>query len=828
MEPEGFAWREGSDRAAAKYQPDSRRSGNALCLSGGGYRAALFHLGALTRLNELGVLSRMDTISSVSGGSIVAALLADRIQAAVAAGQLSPRPPRGPLPYWEDQVAEPLRAFTRENIRTLWVLQLLLPGRWPMSAVAVKSLESRYHRDITQLTLRELPERPRFVFCATDLAFGVNWRSERRLVGDYQAGYAEPPPEWPVARAVAASSCFPPVFQPLPAGLRPEELKRGKAALRRDRRALVAGLRLSDGGVYDNMGLEPVWKDHELVLVSDGGATFDFAPDHGLVGRLGRYMSIVQNQASTIRKRWLMSSYVQGELTGAYWGIGSSPHSYDRSTPGYSPAVVDNSVSEVRTDLDAFSDAEQAILENHGYLLADAAIRTHAPALLPPGTPPPEPPHPDWMNEGRVRVALLHSSKRELFGRWRKAALPKRLMPEPASPETDALLKRWCPVVQYDSQESFYADAAAELTGLVVPASDGGQARASSLHRADGSLIASSAPRGDEPRLTLAFLGPHRYPGGQDVDRGDYLDAPGRNYVADARRLHADRQYADRVYGHARHDRRGRLWLQYWFFYYFNDKAFAGIGLHEGDWEMIQLRLRRGDTPEAATYAQHKRGQRAAWSDVEQADTEDGRVPVVYSARGSHASYFRAGTSDAPVGYDHNDGRGPRKRPELVVISDDGPGWALWPGFWGSTRAREIWESDSPRGPHEHGSWWDPDAFHAEAQALAPIPKGELAGVELASPPAPAISVRREGGHAAVEWHVGAPAPGQLAPSKLVLSLDGMQNGRPPATATFDITGRHGTVVHPLELEDRQYTVTASTVTGDARASATVREALRP
>ena len=46
----------------------------ALTFSGGGFRATLFHLGALRRLNELGVLTRDDfrTVAAVSGDSIVA------------------------------------------------------------------------------------------------------------------------------------------------------------------------------------------------------------------------------------------------------------------------------------------------------------------------------------------------------------------------------------------------------------------------------------------------------------------------------------------------------------------------------------------------------------------------------------------------------------------------------------------------------------------------------------------------------------------------------------------------------------------------------------
>src|SRR5713226_3113267 len=50
-------------------------TGIGLCLSGGGYRAMLFHLGALWRLNEFGMLSKLDRISSVSGGSITAGVL---------------------------------------------------------------------------------------------------------------------------------------------------------------------------------------------------------------------------------------------------------------------------------------------------------------------------------------------------------------------------------------------------------------------------------------------------------------------------------------------------------------------------------------------------------------------------------------------------------------------------------------------------------------------------------------------------------------------------------------------------------------------------------
>jgi predicted acylesterase/phospholipase RssA len=62
--------------AVSKYQPNKSREGWALCLSGGVFRAALFHLRALRRLNEVGHLVTLQTFSSVSGGSIINGLLA--------------------------------------------------------------------------------------------------------------------------------------------------------------------------------------------------------------------------------------------------------------------------------------------------------------------------------------------------------------------------------------------------------------------------------------------------------------------------------------------------------------------------------------------------------------------------------------------------------------------------------------------------------------------------------------------------------------------------------------------------------------------------------
>ena len=167
------------------------------------------------------------------------------------------------------------------------------------SYAGVRALMRGYARALPPAaTLASLPERPRFVFCATDLCFGVNFVLSAERVGDYRLGYLSPPPaDWHVARAVAASSCFPPIFNPLPLDVPAASSSAGAGAYRRR-----PSVRLSDGGLYDNLGLEPVWKNHRIVLVSDGGAVFGSASDGGLLQRLRRYVDIL------VTRRWRCAS----------------------------------------------------------------------------------------------------------------------------------------------------------------------------------------------------------------------------------------------------------------------------------------------------------------------------------------------------------------------------------------------------------------------------------------------------------------------------------------------------------------------------------------
>ena len=93
-------------------------------------------------------------------------------------------------------------------------------------------------------------------------------------------------------------------------------------------------------------------------------------------------------------------------------------------------------------------------------------------------------------------------------------------------------------------------------------------------------------------------------------------------------------------YGRAVAAPAGGRWLQYWRWHESNgqDRGVLRTGRHAGDWELVQVRVDRGEQPVEAVYAQHSGGERCGWPEVR----TRGDAPVAYLANGSHAAYFRA------------------------------------------------------------------------------------------------------------------------------------------------------------------------------------------
>ena len=342
------------------------RTGTGLCLSGGGYRAALLHLGALRRLDELGVLAQVRTVSGVSGGSLAAAMLAHPA--------LDWNRADGRVGGFDEHVAAGLRALTARNIRTPALLSRLLPWRWFDADAGVEGLSPPAR---APAALRPSagggPARPARASSssATDLVFGVDWveqtawadaparvgvlprrvrRSQPRVDGS-----ATPAPRRARSRRSsppAASRASSPTGCPAgTARSRPSSSTVG----------CCAGCSWSTAASTTTSGLEPVWKSHRDVLVSDGGGVFRATTQRTVVGRLARSLEILGRSGSNTRLRWLHAAYARDVLAGCTWGVDDVVEELDGlvDAAGY-PFEVVELIARVRTDLDAFSDRRAA------------------------------------------------------------------------------------------------------------------------------------------------------------------------------------------------------------------------------------------------------------------------------------------------------------------------------------------------------------------------------------------------------------------------------------------------------------------------------------
>lgn len=341
----------------------------ALALSGGGFRAALFHVGALRRLVELGVLMQVKRISSVSGGSIVAGRLAQMWPALAADPSVA---------TYDRLVAAPLRAFCRMDI------DVAAAGEGALSPFvsAAEVVERQYRKHLFDTTLDKLPDTPVFVFNSTNMATGRSFRFTKAYMADYRLGMIRAP-TLPLARAVAASSAFPPFFSPVVIN-RPGKFEPVKGADLNGDTSYTKQLLLADGGVYDNLGLETVWNRCTTVLVSDAGAPFSVGPkvEQDWVRQSMRALDVATDQSRALRKRAMIADFEAKLRAGAYWGIDTDIARY--SAPGVLPtrSAVTDPLAKIRTRLNSFNDKEQGQLINWGYALTDAAVRTYAPQLV--------------------------------------------------------------------------------------------------------------------------------------------------------------------------------------------------------------------------------------------------------------------------------------------------------------------------------------------------------------------------------------------------------------------------------------------------------------
>lgn len=349
-----------------------------LALSGGGFRATLFGLGSLWRLNDAGLLGKLDRVTSVSGGSIVAGVLAHRWKDLQFAN--------GKAANFVPVIADPVRAFCQKNLDVATGLKGLIT---PFKA-AGDFLADTYEKHLFGKTaMKDLPVagpgNPKFIFYATNIQTGRSFRFRQDMIADYVLGTSDET-DAKLAFAVAASSAFPPVFSCIKLRTDPARWQKGSALPHIDklRREVVLG----DGGIYDNMGLESLVDNVDIVLVSDAGAPMDVDEDpHGdYVRQMWRVRDILIEQTRALRKRWLVEDFESGRKVGGYWGIGTQVGAYQDAATPFKDTEVTNSLVSIPTRLARFDDPIPSRLVNWGYVLCDVALRKRAGLQLPAAT----------------------------------------------------------------------------------------------------------------------------------------------------------------------------------------------------------------------------------------------------------------------------------------------------------------------------------------------------------------------------------------------------------------------------------------------------------
>jgi hypothetical protein len=379
----------------------------------------------------------------------------------------------------------------------------------------------------------------------------------------------------------------------------------------------------------------------------------------------------------------------------------------------------------------------------------------------------------------------------------------------------NGLLERMRPKLAYDSQEIYRADSNRELTDAPLD----------TLHSADNSLIADHNASG-LPDLTRDLLGTRT----ASVNEGEYIDEGYDDYANEAELLEGA-GYADRIYGRVVPSAApgDHTWLQYWFWYFYDDSPATDIGNHEGDWEMAQIGLDENGAPDVVTLAQHRDAVSCSWSQLTHFVSGQGaEAATLFPADGTHATYPQAGNYPGSLSThpfaDVVDGLGPNVTPALEQVTTDTP-WINWPGFWGGTRDGGIpGYANSPKSPSLQGTKWsDPESFNDTAGACSSpdfsrlratrVDGRETSGATVQ--PAPPI-VRATAGHGQLKVRVAVRTAGS-AEAEISFGKGRHRTARRVAVnhgvATLIMSAKRGTAPH--------------TVTVDVRAASGLRSAPR-
>lgn len=329
-----------------------------LSLSGGGYRATVFHLGMLSYMAEHSLLEKVTHISTVSGGSIVMGLIYRLNDFRFPTSQ----------EYLENVHSQAIAFFMQHSLlkdnMKWWAFKGSLTNGW---LVAHDEMLETLQNDTWGLNkdMQELEDTPIWTINATTGETGKSWRFSKEKMGDYLIGYTKSP-HITLAKAISASAGFPFAIGPLPLML--DASKKGSFSRKK--------VTLYDGGLYDNLGTEVFFKANatrlspsiDFLIISDASKPFEKQNDMfslGYFGKLNQISDISTEQIRSLRLRMfhnLIHRHNQPNL-GIHIRLGDTALGYEEEA---------ECAKNIETDLKSFIGKENDCLIINGY---DAASK---------------------------------------------------------------------------------------------------------------------------------------------------------------------------------------------------------------------------------------------------------------------------------------------------------------------------------------------------------------------------------------------------------------------------------------------------------------------
>lgn len=350
-----------------------------IALSGGGIRATIFHLGLFKWLAENGLLEEVKRVSSVSGASLCVGLIYAHNDLTWPSSKtfLS-----AVLPSIE-------RVILANDIQTSAVLRLIRsPYYWNKKPnVIAKQLECQWG---IHGSLADLSGGVAWYTNCTTYETGKRFRFCKENMGDYKIGYVEHP-DIPLSHVMAASAGFPILIGPYCLRTSGYQWNRSEFS-GADYSAPNEAVHLWDGGVYDNLGLESIFKPENAGTLSDGldymivsNASASISPYRRQTGftysNLKRLLDISMDQVTALRSRMAMD-FIKRTNQGMYLKIGSSAKkiTLDSKCPNdlrkqllqeCLPASDSEKAMNYKTTLQKPKESDYRLLLRHGYEVAN-------------------------------------------------------------------------------------------------------------------------------------------------------------------------------------------------------------------------------------------------------------------------------------------------------------------------------------------------------------------------------------------------------------------------------------------------------------------------